>query len=132
MAASTPLDFAQADLLRHLVALDDDGLDGLGFGVIAFGKEPNALVSRYNRFEQQGAGLDRGRVVGQPLFTVVAQCMNNYLVAQRFDDAVAAGRALDETLDYTFTWRMRATPVVLRLLSAPEHALQYIAVRRER
>ncbi len=118
--------------MRQLADLDDAGLDELGFGVIGFGKEPDAIVRCYNAFEQRGSGLDRSRVVGLPLFGVVAQCMNNYLVAQRFDDAVEAGRELDMTLDFTFTLRMKPTDVVLRLLSSPGHPIQYVAIRRDR
>jgi photoactive yellow protein len=125
-------EFAQQGLIDRLAALDDEGLDQLPFGVIGFGKEPEAVVVRYNRCEIQGAGLDRHRVMGLQLFTVVAQCMNNYLVAQRFDDAVAAGEDLDATLEFTFTFRMKASPVRLRLLSSPKHATQFIAVLRDR
>jgi photoactive yellow protein len=116
--------------LQQLAVLADDSLDRLEFGVIGFGKEPEAVVVRYNACERQFSGLDPDRVVGLPLFSVVAQCMNNYLVAQRFDDAVDSGKELDATLSFTFTLRMKATPVVLRLLSSPDHALQFIAVRR--
>jgi photoactive yellow protein len=123
--------FAQPGLMEVLGGLDDHGLDQLRIGVIGFGKEPEAVVVRYNRFESTSAGLERDRVVGLQLFTVVAQCMNNYLVAQRFDDAVAAGEALDATLDFTFTFRMKATPVRLRLLSSPAHATQFVAVLRD-
>jgi len=132
MPDSSSIDFAQPDLTDCLAGLNDEGLDGLGFGVIDFGKEPDAIVTLYNAFERSGSGLDRHRVVGLPLFSVVAQCMNNYLVAQCFDDAVEAGRALDTTLDFTFTLRMKATPVVLRLLSSPAHPTQYIAIQRHR
>jgi photoactive yellow protein len=124
------IDFGQPGLIQQLASLDDDGLNGLGFGVIGFGKEPDAAVVRYNACERQLSGLDPGRVLGLPLFGVVAQCMNNFLVAQCFDDAVESGRELDATLDFTFTLRMKATPVVLRLMSSPGHAVQYIAVRR--
>jgi photoactive yellow protein len=117
--------------MQQLAELDAGGLDQLGFGVIGFGKEADAIVVRYNACEQRGSGLDSTRVLGLPLFSVVAQCMNNYLVAQRFDDAVATGQALDVVLDYTFTLRMKATPVRLRLLSSPDHALQFVAVLRQ-
>jgi photoactive yellow protein len=132
MAATTAPDFAHPDLMRQLAAMDDASLDRLGFGVIGFGKEHEAAVRRYNAFDQRGSGLERDRVVGLPLFSIVAQCMNNYLVAQRFDDAVAAGESLDATLDFTFTLRMKPTPVVLRLLSSPAHDTQFIAIRRDR
>ena len=130
MTSSPAPDFAQPGLMHRLAQMDDAGLDQLDFGVIGFGKEADARVVRYNACERRGSGLDPQRVLGLPLFSVVAQCMNNYLVAQRFDDAVEAGTALDHTLDFTFTLRMRPTPVVLRLLSAPDQPVQYIAVRR--
>lgn len=131
MTSTSAIEFAHPQLMQRLAALDDPGLDALGFGVIGFGKEPDAIVRCYNAFEQQGSGLERRQVVGLPLFSVVAQCMNNFLVAQRFDDAVEASRDLDVTLDFTFTLRMKPTDVVLRLLSAPDHPLQFIAIRRD-
>lgn len=132
MASSLRLDFEQADLIYGLAALDDETLDTLPFGVIGFGKEPEARVVRYNAYESAGSGLDPSRVLGLPLFSVVAQCMNNDLVAQRFDDATRAGHSLDVILEFTFTLRMKATPVVLRLLSSPDHATQFVAVRWNR
>ena len=124
--------FEQPDLLHHLAGLDDAGLDQLPLGVIAFDRSVDARVARYNDAESRGSGLSIARVVGQPLFSVVAPCMNNYLVAQRFDDVLAGETALDETLDYVFTLRMRPTPVVLRLLFAPDVALRYVVVLRQR
>jgi hypothetical protein len=56
--------------------------------------------------------------------------MNNFLVAQKFLDARDAARPLDETIDFVLTWRMRPTPVKLRLLSAPDTGLQYLLLKR--
>lgn len=130
MTTASPPDFDHPDLMARLARLDDAGLDALPFGVIGFGKEFDAKVVRYSARESRESGLERSRVVDLPLFSVVAQCLNNYLVAQRFDDAVEAGRPLDATLDFTFTLRMKPTPVRLRLLSSPDHATQFIAIRR--
>ena len=69
-------------------------------------------------------------MLGHDLFTVVAPCMNNFLVAQRFEDAAAAGAALDATIDYVLTLRMRPVKVRLRLLSAPEGPHRYVLVQR--
>ena len=123
--------FERPDLLHHLAGLDDAGLDQLPVGVIAFERSDDARVARYNRTESRGSGLSTERVIGLPLFAVVAQCMNNYLVAQRFEDALGSGTPLDDTLDYVFTLRMRPTPVVLRLLFAPDVALRYVVVLRQ-
>jgi photoactive yellow protein len=120
--------FAAPDLLRTLESLTDTALDDLDFGVIGFDAE--GIVRRYNAFESQAAGLSPSRVVGHPLFTVVAACMNNYLVAQRFEDAAADGSALDDTIDYVLTLRMRPVKVRLRLLAAPEAACRYVLIQR--
>lgn len=122
--------FADPGLPQALHQTSDAELDELDFGVIGFGHDADARVQRYNATERRGSGLEVAKVVGLPLFGVVAQCMNNFMVAQRFEDADAAGEALDVELDYTFTLRMRPTPVRLRLLSRPDVPLRYIAVQR--
>jgi photoactive yellow protein len=127
-APATPT-FASPDLARHLDALDAHQLDQLDFGVIGFDAE--TAVTRYNAFESRAAGLSPERVLGQPLFTNVAPCLNNYLVAQRFEDAADEGQALDATLDYVLTFRMRPVKVALRLLASPGGAVRYVVVQRQ-
>jgi photoactive yellow protein len=122
------LAFNQPDMLDRLATLDDAELDALNFGVIGFDAE--TLVCRYNSAESRMAGLSPQRVLGQSLFTAVAPCMNNFLVAQRFEDAATEGSALDATIDYVFTLRMRPSKVKLRLLAAPGAALRYVLVHR--
>lgn len=121
--------FDQLDLAEHLATLDADGLDQLDFGVIGFDNE--TLVQRYNKFESKAAGLTAHRVLGQSAFTVVAPCMNNFMVAQRFEDAFETGAALDATISYVLTLRMRPVKVALRLLAAPGAALRYVLVDRQ-
>jgi photoactive yellow protein len=124
------LRFSDPMLLERLEALDDAALDALPFGVIGFGLDAECRVLRYNATEAQGAGLQAVRVLGLQLFAVVAQCMNNYLIAQRFEDALAQGTRLDDTLNWVFTLRMRPTPVVLRLMAAPGLNMRFVAVQR--
>lgn len=121
-------EFGQPGLLAALDALTDAELDGLEFGVIGF--DASGTVCRYNALESRMTGLHPDRVIGQPLFTQIAQCMNNFLVAQRFDDAAAAGQPLDDTIDYMLTWRMRPTPVKLRMLHDPAFATRYVLLLR--
>ena len=120
--------FVDADLLEGLPGLGDAELDGLPFGVIGF--DNDTVVRRYNATESRDAGLSAQRVLGHPLFTAVAPCMNNFLVAQRFEDAAATGDRLDVTVDYVLTLRMRPVKVKLRLLAAPEAAVRYVLVQR--
>jgi len=122
------LSFDDPALSGSLASCTGAELDALDFGVIGFDAE--GVVQAYNAFESKCAGLSMDRVKGHPLFTVVAPCMNNYLVAQRFDDAVHAGSALDATIDYVLTLRMRPVKVKLRLLAEPGAALRFVLVLR--
>ncbi|GGY83475.1 phosphonate transporter [Pseudoduganella plicata] len=122
------LTFDQPDLARALAAASADELDTLDFGIIGF--DADTVVRRYNRFESQAAGLSPASVLGLPLFTTVAPCMNNFLVAQRFEDAAADGTVLDETIGYVLTLRMKPVKVLLRLLALPGAPLRYVLVQR--
>lgn len=124
----SPVRFDQPDLVAALSRMSDAELDELDFGVICI--DAQEVVCRYNAFESRMAGLSPDRVVGKPLFDVVAPCMNNYLVAQRLQDATAAGQALDAVVDYVLTLRMRPTKVKLRLLATPGDARRYVLIQR--
>jgi photoactive yellow protein len=126
---ATDLSFAAADLHARLAQLAKDDLDHLDFGVIGFDGDTN--VCQYNRTESEAAGLTPPRVLGQPLFTNVAPCLNNFMVAQRFEDAQDDGTALDDTIDYVLTLRMRPVKVALRLLAAPDTPVRYVLVQRK-
>lgn len=120
--------FQDAHLAAFLGQASDAALDELDFGVIGF--DATGVVRRYNAFESKAAGLSRDRVLGNPLFTLVAPCMNNFMVAQRFEDAVAGGIPLDATIDYVLTLRMRPVKVKLRLVAAAGAAMRYVLIQR--
>ena len=122
------MNFEQADITARLAELDDAALDALQFGIIGFDEQ--TIVQRYNTFESRLAGLDKSRVVGHPLFTSVGPCMNNFLVAQRFEDALSTGEPLDAAIDYVLTLRMKPVKVKLRLLSAQGSAMRYVLLLR--
>ncbi|WP_306394172.1 phosphonate transporter [Telluria beijingensis] len=126
---ATAIAFDAPDLAAHLAQCTPEQLDTLDFGVIGFGADTQ--VTQYNAFESQAAGLSPQRVLGQPLFTNVAPCMNNFMVAQRFEDAHDERSVLDVTIDYVLTLRMRPVKVALRLLAAPDAATRYVLVQRQ-
>jgi photoactive yellow protein len=128
MNPASSLAFAAPGLGRLLDAANQAALDLLEFGVIGF--DADTIVRLYNATESQAAGLSPHRVLGLPLFTSVAPCMNNFMVAQRFEDAADAGRELDVTIDYVLTLRMRPVKVMLRLLAHPASATRYVLVGR--
>lgn len=115
--------FGDASLAERLDHAAEPELDALPFGVIGF--DEDGLVTLYNAFESAAAGLSPGRVLGRHMFDEVAPCMNNFLVAHRFEED-----SLDETLPYVLTLRMRPTPVRLRLLKRPGGKRHYVLVER--
>jgi len=121
-------EFNEAGIAAKLAAMSASEVDTLDFGVI--GMDAQTIVRLYNSHESRYAGLAPARVLGQPLFTAVAQCMNNFMVAQRFEDAANGGTSLDETIDYVLTLRMRPIKVKLRLIAEPAHPLRYVLVSR--
>lgn len=120
--------FAQPELISLLTSASPEVLDSLEFGLIGF--DADGVVRQYNDVESRAAGLSPQRVLGQSLFTHVAPCMNNFMVAQRFEDAANDGGALDDTIDYVLTLRMRPVKVKLRLLSAPAHPMRFVLIQR--
>jgi photoactive yellow protein len=92
--------------------------------VIGFSSDGN--VELYSAAESRLAGLSPDRVLGKHIFAVVAPCMNNYLVAQRFEDEPE----LDTTIDFVLTLRMRPTPVKLRRLKSAGHSRRYLLIQR--
>lgn len=120
--------FDARDLAGLLDASSQEQLDALEFGVIGF--DADTIVQRYNAVESQAAGLSPQRVIGEPLFTNVAPCLNNFMVAQRFEDAADQGSELDDTIDYVLTLRMRPIKVKLRLLASAGGANRYVLVQR--
>ena len=72
------------------------------------------------------SGLDPSAVMGVPFFEAVALCMNNFLVAQRFEDEPE----LDAIVPYVLTLRMRPTKVRLRLLASASIPRRYVLIER--
>jgi photoactive yellow protein len=115
----------EAVRLSELVEMDAERLDRVPFGVIGFTSD--ATVTAYNATESRNAGLSPKRVLGKHFFEEVAPCMNNFMVAQRFDDE----DALDDILPYVLTLRMRPTPVRLRLLKAAGCVTRFVLIDRK-
>ena len=118
--------FSDPGLLAALESAPLEAFDDLAFGLITMDRQ--GVVLHYNADESRRSGLHRERVLGRDFFRSVGPCADHPLVAGRFAECAAAGRTLDEELDFTFTFRMQWTPVRLRLLAAAGSPRQYLAV----
>jgi photoactive yellow protein len=96
----------------------------LPFGVV--GLDAHGITKVYNETEARMAGLDAKTVLGCDFFSAIAQCMNNFMVAQRFEDEPE----LDAIIPFVLTLRMRPTPARLRLLASRSEPLHFILIDR--
>ena len=96
---TTTVDFAFDDItIDDLAAMPGTVLDDLAFGVI--GVDRGGIAKVYNAAESRLAGLAPSAVIGLPFFEAVAQCMNNFMVAQRFEDS----EDVDEVVPFVLTF----------------------------
>lgn len=116
------MEFDAEGVIGQLDGSNPAQLNDLGFGVVAMNHE--GIVQQYNRFESELSGLSPEAVLGKHFFTAVAPCTNNFMVAHRYEES----DALDETIDYTFTYKMKPTKVSLRLLKGTGDTM-YLLVR---
>lgn len=123
------LSFDDPDLMALVDGATDEALDSMPFGVIGFDSQGH--VRRYNRYEARAARFEQDDVFGQHVFIELAPCMNNYLVAGRFEEVSQGAGPLDTVLPYVLTFRMRPTKVRLRLLDSGEGGMRYILVDRQ-
>jgi photoactive yellow protein len=126
---TSDIKYDDSALFDALVSLTDTEMDALSFGVIGF--DSDEIICTYNAPEAKWAGLDKDQILGSPMFEVVAPCMNNYLIAERFNEARVQFESLDVTLDYVLTLRMRPTPCTLRLLADPVSRIRFILISRK-
>ncbi len=110
--------------LADLERLGKQQIDALPYGVV--GLSSIGMVEIYSQTEARLAGISAKSVMGTHYFSGTAQCMNNFMVAQHFEDE----SDLDLTIDYVLTLRMRPTPVRLRLLSRRDGPRRYVLIQR--
>ncbi len=122
------MDFTSTDLLDWLARADDEAVDALGFGVVQM--DEHGLTQRYNAHESSQSGLPKSEVLHQHFFEKIAPCMNNLMVAGRFEESRQARAPLDTLIEYVLAFRSRVTPVKLRLLYSPQVPGHYLLIQR--
>ena len=118
------MNFDLPDLLSKLENATSAVLDSADFGVVRMNGDGAVLA--YNTYESRLSGLSPEGVIGKNFFTEVAPCTNNFMVAERYQPS----EALDATVNYVFTYKMKPTKVRLRLLKRAGAAEQYLVAAK--
>jgi photoactive yellow protein len=113
--------FDAPDIASRLAAMAGPEFDALPFGVVEMNID--FVVLRYNSTESRYSGLSPERVVGRQFFREVAPCADNRHVARRYELPV-----VDESIQYTFSLRMKPSPVTLRMLKPGDGERIYLLV----
>lgn len=110
--------------IEELEALSAEQLDELDLGVIRMAADSEVVA--FNTLESELSGLAAENVLGRNMFVEIGPCMNNFMVAEKY----LADDDLDEIIDYVFTYRMKPTPVRLRMLKKSTAQYTYLVVER--
>ncbi len=113
-------------IVDFLLGSNEDELNRLDFGIIGF--DSKGILTAYNTMEETYSGLSREKVMGKPLFTDIAPCLNNYIVALKFEQ----NEELDEYTPYILSFKVKPTPVDLRLIKNKKLKYNYILVNRSK
>lgn len=112
------IDFRADALPEILPSLSDETLHQADFGIIRLTDE--GTVTFYNQFEAEMSGVDSETALGMNFFEDLAPCTNTDAFAGRFRKNIDIlegldGDSMDLTFQYTFTYRMYPTEVMIRM-----------------
>lgn len=127
VATASAAPFATSDVLARLPQMSRSEVDSLGFGVVKV--DDSGKIELYNRYEAELAGIEPSQAEGKNFFNQIAPCTNNRIVFGQFKTGVAQG-VLDTCVNYTFTYKLRPTPVSIHLLRDSASATNWVLVKK--
>jgi photoactive yellow protein len=113
--------------LERLPSMTEAERDGLPYGVV--GLDATGIVLVFNRTETLLTGVSPAQAVGRNFFTHVAPCTNNRLFKGCFENGLKA-EELDHIFPYTFTYKMRPTPVMVHLYRHRPSKTNWVLIKR--
>lgn len=120
------LAFDDKNIAHSLSKMSDDELNALDFGVT--GLDNDCIVTRYNNYLGNLSGVSTHKALGFHYFTNVGPCMNNFMVAQKLEDAIHNSEPLDETINYVLSVKMKPTRVKIRLIHDNSLSVNYVLI----
>ncbi|MCU0825170.1 MAG: photoactive yellow protein [Leptospira sp.] len=124
--AKSEMRFIPDDLLQKILRKTPEELDLLDFGVISL--DDKGIIKTFNEYEGKKAGVDAKSAIGKNFFTEIAPCTNNQIFYGAFKQGVDE-RKMDMIFPYTFTYKMKPTPVKIHLYRGPARPTNWIFVK---
>ncbi len=118
------MDFEDGLIGGKIESAKPEEKDTCPFGIIGF--DENGIIREYNRTESENSGYSKEFILNKHLFLDVAPCMNNYLVALKFDEK----KEFDETIPYILSLKVKPIKVELRLIKNERLQLNYVLIKR--
>lgn len=113
------------DLLEKLSNMSREEIDNLPFGLVKV--NDLGVISIYNKFESNFAGVPIEEAENKNFFTQVAPCTNNNVFYGTFKHGVSNDK-MNYLFYYTFTYKMKPTIVKTHLYRDPSSKDNYILV----
>lgn len=118
--------FDEKNIAQMLPKMSVEELNALDFGVT--GLDNDGMVTSYNNYLVNLSGVSIQKAMGYHYFSNVAPCMNNFMVAQKLEDAIDEKIQFDETINYVLSVRMKPTRVKLRIIHDSNTSVSYILI----
>lgn len=122
------MSFVPDSILRGLGSLGRGDADSADFGIVQVDNEGKILL--YNKYESDMAGVSVTEAEGKNFFKEVAPCTNNRLFFGKFQKGISEG-SLNESFDYTFTYKMKPTNVAIHMLHDKATSTNWVFVKKK-
>lgn len=116
-----------AKLMAKLSTLTQEEADAFDIGIVEV--DDNGSIKLYNTYESELVGVQKDHAIGKNFFTTIAPCTNNRLFLGAFKGGVQSN-SLDKEFNYTFTYKVKPTPVTIHLYRDASSNRNYIFVKK--
>ncbi len=126
-SGGSAISFVPAEVIAAVDRLDQQTADQFDFGVVEV--DDRGIIKIYNQYESELAGVTKANAIDKNFFLEVAPCTNNGLFWGRFRKGIET-ESLSSSFNYTFTYKMRPTPVSAVLYRSPTSGRNFVFIKK--
>ena len=118
--------FVENEFIESIATLSREAIDDAPHGVIKLDDE--GRIQLFSRHESEKSGVAVSEAEGKLFFSEIAPCTNNAIFMGSFQKGVNEG-SMDFIFPYTFTYKMKPTPVKVHLYRKEGNKENWIFVK---